>query len=60
MELLNRAMKLAYFATLGDLDKANGEADLIQRVSKQDISRMAQNILKESNSSVVYYQSMEQ
>ncbi len=55
MELLNRAMNLAYGAVLGDPDLPNRESVRIQAVNTQDIARLAKEVLKPHNSSVLYY-----
>lgn len=56
IELLNRAMNLAYSTLLGDTDLINKEGYLIQKVSTTDIKKVADKIFNESNSSVLYYQ----
>jgi zinc protease len=57
MELLNRAMKLAFFATLGDPSLANREVEEIRAVQPSDIRNVADKVLREENSSVLYYHS---
>ncbi|MGK7393699.1 MAG: M16 family metallopeptidase [Candidatus Cyclobacteriaceae bacterium M3_2C_046] len=57
VEVLNRAMNLAYAAMLGDLSLINQESARIQAVNNYDIKRMANSIMRESNSSTLYYQS---
>ncbi|SFC69223.1 zinc protease [Flexibacter flexilis DSM 6793] len=56
VELLNRAMSLAFFALLGNPDQINREAADIQAVSTDDIKRVAAQVLRPENCSVLYYQ----
>jgi predicted Zn-dependent peptidase len=56
VEVLNRAMNLAYFSLIGDADLANTESAKIKSVRKDDIRTMAGKILTGQNSSVMYYQ----
>ncbi|WP_040398240.1 M16 family metallopeptidase [Cesiribacter andamanensis] len=55
VELLNRAMNLAFSALLGDPDLVNKEADYIQAVTADDIRAMANEILLPQNSSTLHY-----
>lgn len=55
IEVMNRAMNLAFAKLSGDADLVNQELDLIERVSVGDVRRVASEILKESNSSTLYY-----
>ncbi len=55
VEVMNRAMNLAFAALSGDAELVNQEEDRIQAVTTQDIHRMANSILRESNGSVMYY-----
>ncbi len=55
MELLNRAMNLAYATVLGDPNLINQESAMIQSVSTDDIQQMATEMLKEENSTTLYY-----
>lgn len=55
VELLNRAMNLAFGANLGDAEYINKEYHLIASVTREGIKQVAQNILKPENSSVLYY-----
>jgi len=59
VQVLNRAMNLAYFALLGDANLANAEAEKLQAVESQDIFAQAQEILIENNSSTLYYHANE-
>lgn len=56
VEVMNRAMNLAFAALSGDADLVNRESDLLQAVTTTDIQRMAREVLREENSSVLYYQ----
>jgi predicted Zn-dependent peptidase len=55
VELLNRAMNLAFGANLGEADYINKEYDLISAVTTDQIKKVASEILKVDNSSVLYY-----
>ncbi len=55
VELLNRAMNLAFGANLGDAEYINKEYDLISAVTTNQIKEVAGEILRAENSSVLYY-----
>ncbi len=55
VELLNRAMNLAYFAWLGMPDEINEESRKIQSVTPEAIQQSAGKIFNPDNSSVLYY-----
>jgi len=55
VEVMNRAMNLAFAALSGDADLVNLEEEKIQAVTSKEIHRIAGDILKDSNSSVLYY-----
>jgi len=55
VELLNRAMNLAFGANLGDPDYINKEYGLITSVTGEQIKQAANQILQIENSSVLYY-----
>jgi zinc protease len=57
VEVMNRAMNLAFAKLSGNVNLVNEEADRIQAVSTDDILRVASSILMENNSSALYYQS---
>jgi predicted Zn-dependent peptidase len=57
VQLLQRAMSLAYFALLGDAGMINQEESKIRSVAREDIIENAKNILREENSSTLYYHS---
>jgi zinc protease len=55
VEVLNRAMNLAFSALSGDPDEVNREAARIRSVTASDINRLSAEVLSESNASVLYY-----
>ncbi|GHN00681.1 peptidase M16 [Cytophagales bacterium WSM2-2] len=55
VEVMNRAMNLAFASLSGDADLVNKEIGEIEKVSTADIHRVASEILMEENSSVMYY-----
>ncbi len=57
VDVMNRAMNLAFAALSGDPHRVNHEADMIRAVTTADVQRMASEIFKETNSSVLYYRS---
>jgi zinc protease len=59
VQVLNRAMNLAYFALLGDANLVNTENKKLQSVDSQNILSQAQDILTEKNSSTLYYHANE-
>ncbi len=57
VEVMNRAMNLAFAELSGDADLVNKEGDRIKEVSLGDVKRVAENILQEKNASVMFYRS---
>ncbi len=55
VEVINRAMNIAFAALSGDAALVNQEGDRIQAVTVADVHSMANKIFKESNASVLYY-----
>ncbi|MEX2592086.1 MAG: pitrilysin family protein [Anditalea sp.] len=55
IQLLNRAMNLAYYAHLGNPDLYQWEYEKKLAITADRISRTANQILVEENSSVIYY-----
>ncbi len=55
IEVMNRAMNLAFAKLSGDASLVNKEGDKINAVSASDINRCAQEIFREENASVMYY-----
>ena len=58
VEVINRAMNLAFASLSGDADLVNKEIQMIDSVTSDDIHRVATEILKEENSSVMYYKAI--
>lgn len=56
VEVINRAMNLAFAALSGDADLVNKEAQKITSVTGSDIQRVANAILQPANNDVLYYQ----
>jgi len=59
VELLNRAMNLAFAANAGNPDWVNDEAANIQAVTATDIQDMARQVLRKDNCSTLYYRRTE-
>ena len=57
VEILERCMGLAYGAIVGNTNQLNEEPASIQEVTLAQINRIAQEILRNENSSTLYYQS---
>jgi len=57
VEVMNRAMNLAFSALSGDANLVNLEGEKIKAVTKEDVHAVAKRILREENSSVLYYRS---
>jgi predicted Zn-dependent peptidase len=55
IELLNRAMNLAYSKLLGDTNLVNLEAEKVQAVTVADIQQQAQSILRPDNCATLFY-----
>lgn len=55
VEILNRAMNLAFSSLSGDAGLVNRERALIEKVTSGEINMAARQILKEENASVMYY-----
>ena len=55
MELLNRAMNLAYATVLGDPQIVNRESEKIQAVTAEGVQQMAKEVLTADNSSTLFY-----
>jgi zinc protease len=58
VELLNRAMNLAYAASVGNPDLVNLEAEKIQAVTVEEIQAMAKHVLRKENCSTLYYRAV--
>jgi zinc protease len=55
LDILNRAMNLAFATLLGDTDLVNIEIDLMRAVDKDQILQQARKVLTPENSSTLYY-----
>ena len=55
VEVMNRAMNLAFAKLSGDAALVNKEGPGIEAVTAEDMQRVARQILREENSSVMYY-----
>jgi zinc protease len=55
VEVMNRAMNLAFAKLSGDANLVNEEANRIEEVTLADIQRVGKNILREENANVMYY-----
>jgi len=55
VEVMNRAMNLAFAKLSGDANLVNEEISRIEEVTPGDIQRVAKNILVENNSNTLYY-----
>lgn len=58
VEVMNRAMNLAFAALSGDPNFVNEEADRIAAVTKEDIRRIARDSFRDDNSNVLYYEAI--
>ncbi len=59
VELLNRAMNLAFAANAGDAELVNQEAAKIQSITPDEIQAMARQVLRKENCSTMYYRKAE-
>jgi zinc protease len=57
VEVLNRAMNLAFASLSGNTNRVNEERVSIEKISTADLQRAATTILREENASVMYYKS---
>jgi len=55
INVLNKAMRLAYFEILGDVEMSNQDFGKYEKVTPQDIRRVAQESLVDTNCSTLYY-----
>ena len=55
VELLNRAMNLAYFAALGKVEMINEEENTLANITVKDIKEVAEEILCPTNCSTLFY-----
>jgi zinc protease len=59
VELLNRAMNLAFAANAGNVEWANEDAEIIRKMTSEDLHQAAKNILRPENGSTLYYRAEE-
>ena len=55
--VLNKAINLAFFEVIGDLDRINREVDFYRLIESKDIQRLAQKVLCKEHCSILYYRS---
>ena len=55
LNILNKAINLAFFEVIGEAGLINREADLYQQVTARDIRRVARRLLTPENCSELYY-----
>lgn len=55
MNIANRALNLAYYEMLGDAAQINQQVTNYNSVSDAQVQKVANDVLREENSSVVYY-----
>lgn len=53
---LNKAISLAYFEYLGDIDSINTQEGAYQAITSDDIQRVANDIFRQENSSTLIYE----
>ena len=58
VEVINRAMNLAFASLSGDTGLINRESKIIESTTLDDVKRVADTILKEENSNVLYYRAL--
>ncbi len=58
IELLSRAMNIAYYDNLGDADLVNKQSAYIQKVNEEEIIEVAKEKLVQQNSSTLYYRAI--
>lgn len=58
VELMNRATNLAFAALSGDPELVNRESEMIRHVTANDIVRVSRDVMRDENSSVLYYRSV--
>lgn len=59
LALMSRASNLAFYELLGDVNLINTELDFYQKVTPDDIQRVASTLFRESNSNTVHYLSLQ-
>ncbi|HKR05435.1 MAG TPA: pitrilysin family protein [Bacteroidia bacterium] len=56
INIANRALNLAYFEMLGNASDINSQVDFYNAVTGAEVQQVANDILREENCSVLYYQ----
>jgi zinc protease len=57
VEILNRAMSIAFGAAMGNPNLVNEEIDFVKAVSTKDVLEASNKILRDDNCSTIYYKS---
>lgn len=57
--ILNKAINLAFFELLGNPNRINEEVDLYEKITTDDIQKMAQKIFRKENCSQLFYKATE-
>lgn len=55
LNVLNKAINMAFFELIGDAALINSEVELYQRTTPEDIQRVARQIFRPENCSALYY-----
>jgi predicted Zn-dependent peptidase len=55
VEMLNRAMNLAFYANTGDPEGVNQEGEKLQAITADEIKTAARQLLRRENTSTLYY-----
>ena len=58
VELLNRAMNLASYANMGDVEEVNRESERIQAIAPEALHQMAAQVLRPENTSTLRYRAI--
>ena len=54
--ILNKAFNLAYFESIGELDLINKELEIYEKISAENIRRLANEILVPENANLLVYE----
>lgn len=55
VNFMNKAMNLCFYELMGDASLINKDAEMYQNVSAEDLHKMANTILRDTNCSTIYY-----
>jgi len=58
VELLNRAMNLASYANMGNVEEVNRESERIQTITPESLHQMAAQVLRPENTSTLRYRAI--